>query len=359
MVAGPVEGHSSLLVPPPRNAVDRGLPQWAGGRFGYANCSHPAYEKPNPLWGNGSCWGCDCVNSTGPCEAAQTCLWFSDGSSIGCAKPDGGASNPNYRDRCDSGKRPTNNDPYFRTVNRTVTAMSKEDLYQHNPWRAPGSAPVFDACGMAGGSVNWTPTQLSYIPTKFAKQGALGSVVLPQRPTGIVWRAGDVAEAKWAVRANHGGGYSYRLCPAGEELTEACFKRHPLPFAGRMALEFGNGTRIPVEGRYLVNGTEPAGSMWAMNPLPFKPCYADLNATDPLNQGCSFEPPCTEAKYSGPSGWLRFPFKCSGRFPVEVSIVDWLRVPQDTPPGDYVLGFRYDCEMTSQVWSSCADIQIA
>ena len=34
----------------------------------------------------------------------------------------------------------------------------------------------------------------------------------------------------WQVRNNHGGGYSYRLCPAGEPLTEACFQRHPLPF---------------------------------------------------------------------------------------------------------------------------------
>ena len=24
--------------------------------------------------------------------------------------------------------------------------------YQHNPWAAPGSAPVADACGLAGGS---------------------------------------------------------------------------------------------------------------------------------------------------------------------------------------------------------------
>ena len=36
-----------------------------------------------------------------------------------------------------------------------------------------------------------------------------------------------------------------------------------------------------------------------------------------------------------------------------------VKVPTDLPPGKYVLGFRYDCEMTSQVWSSCADIQIA
>jgi len=28
-----------------------------------------------------------------------------------------------------------------------------------------------------------------------------------------VWKAGSVVETIWNVRANHGGGYQYRLCP--------------------------------------------------------------------------------------------------------------------------------------------------
>ena len=55
----------------------------------------------------------------------------------------------------------TNNDPYYRTMNRNVTALSKDDVYRWNPWRAPGAAPVYDACGMAGGSPTWVYTQLS------------------------------------------------------------------------------------------------------------------------------------------------------------------------------------------------------
>eukprot|EP01044_Picomonas_judraskeda_P001562 COSAG03_NODE_95_length_13149_cov_7.907969_3_plen_54_part_00 len=39
-----------------------------------------------------------------------------------------------------------------------------------------------------------------------------------------------MAEVSWNVRNNHGGGYSYRLCPATETLTEECFKQHPLDF---------------------------------------------------------------------------------------------------------------------------------
>jgi len=359
-----IYGHAALITPPPRNAVDRSLAPWAGGRFGLATCEHPTGGvNPgivNPLWGNGSCWGCNCVNGTQPCEVAQTCVYFSQGCSIGCASCDGQESNPNFKDRCSSGMKPTNNDPEFRTVNRDVPAMSEKDVYMHNPWRAPGNAPVYDACGMAGGGPTWVTTGLSFVDTKFAKQGALGSRILPPRPTGIIWTAGGEAEAKWNVRANHGGGYAYRLCPRGVELTEACFQQHPLPFSGQTFLEWGNGTRLAIPARILSNGTQPAGSHWAMNPLPFKPCYTSLPDDDPLNQGCSFAPPCAEHQYNGtsPMGFANFTGSCSGRFPVLVSIVDVLSIPADLTPGEYVLGFRYDAEMTAQVWQACADVSI-
>ena len=38
------------------------------------------------------------------------------------------------------------------------------------------------------------------------------------------------------------------------------------------------------------------------------------------------------------------------------AVEDELRVPRELPAGDYVLGWRWDAEMTSQVWSTCADI---
>lgn len=38
------------------------------------------------------------------------------------------------------------------------------------------------------------------------------------------------------------------------------------------------------------------------------------------------------------------------------SIVDEIQVPNT--PGEYVLGWRWDCEQTDQVWNSCADIVI-
>ena len=55
-------------------------------------------------------------------------------------------------DLCGLGFQATINDPMHRTVNRFATAGSPEDIYKHNPWRAPGYAPSANACGLAGGA---------------------------------------------------------------------------------------------------------------------------------------------------------------------------------------------------------------
>jgi len=49
---------------------------------------------------------------------------------------------------------------------------------------------------------------------------------------------------------------------------------------------------------------------------------------------------------------------CSGERPFAIRVVDILKVPEETPPGKYVPGWRWDVEETAQVWSSCADITI-
>ena len=40
----------------------------------------------------------------------------------------------------------------YWSVNRDAEPGSVDDIYQHNPWRAPGAAAVADACGLAGGT---------------------------------------------------------------------------------------------------------------------------------------------------------------------------------------------------------------
>eukprot|EP00051_Salpingoeca_urceolata_P005916 m.78800 g.78800 ORF g.78800 m.78800 type:complete len:112 (+) comp14598_c0_seq5:73-408(+) len=72
--------------------------------------------------------------------------------------------------------------------------------------------------------------------------------VLPPAPSGTVWKAGDVVETAWSIRANHGGGYQYRLCPSNETLTEECFQARPIPFAEKMALRWENGTQQMIPG---------------------------------------------------------------------------------------------------------------
>merc|ERR1719261_909502 len=74
-----------------------------------------------------------------------------------------------------------------------------------------------------------------------------------------------------------------------------------------------------------------------------------------------FDPPCRD------DGWYSQPGRmhsvdvegaCSGDWTGGV-IVDQVLIPADLVPGEYVLGWRWDCEESSQVWSSCADVTIA
>ena len=83
--------------------------------------------------------------------------------------------------------------------------------------------------------------------------------------------------------------------------------------------------------------------------------------------GPSFEPLCEESEEckraatlgAGPQGVC----KCSGHSnggPLlpNVEMVDEVAIPRDLAPGRYVLQFRWDCEETDQVWTSCSDIAV-
>jgi hypothetical protein len=100
-------------------------------------------------------------------------------------------------------------------------------------------------------------TGAPFVDTILARQGDLGTT-LPRNPTGVVWQSGERAEVKLSVRANHGGGWSFRLCPADEPLTEKCMQQTPLDFAARTWLEFRNGSRVEINALYLTTGTFPA-----------------------------------------------------------------------------------------------------
>ena len=133
------------------------------------------------------------------------------------------------------------------------------------------------------------------------------------------WAAGSVQEVAWFVSANHGGGYSYRLCKqeGDEAVTEECFQQTPLRFEGDKVWVTYPSEDQSVRHDFIANrtsvGTFPEGSEWTEVPL-----------SSSLQLG---------------------------------TMVDKVRVPQ-VEPGQYVLSFRWDCMRSNQVWNMCSNINI-
>ena len=231
--------HGAVTIPPPREAIDGSLAPWNGSvpwpiPFDNPNwCAHPSASMA----------GKDPRNLTG--SNGQACFWFSNGCGIGsptcdgnsgqlvpccsrkfrfngtgapppfgqcnergCIVPDSGAqlpdpNNPKLRPRGARGGKATNCDSELRTVNTAVDCGSKYDFWQFSPWRAPGSVPVIDACGVAGGRL---PGQgngaagADYVNTTHAKLADKGSS-LKAAPSGTVWLAGTDVEVAWTQKA--------------------------------------------------------------------------------------------------------------------------------------------------------------
>lgn len=173
---------------------------------------------------------------------------------------------------------PTLNDAEFRTYNVHVKS-GDHDWSRRMPWRAPGAAPVRGSgCGVAGGADVMIPNGGS-APPGYA-MGVDGLELPENKPS--VWKIGGVETVGFALLANHGGGYSWRLCKKGGNVTEECFQQNTLPFHGESSwlhyaevipsrddsgpLKFPK-VEIP---RVVVPGEQvhPKGSHWARNPIP-------------------------------------------------------------------------------------------
>lgn len=173
------------------------------------------------------------------------------------------------------------------------------------PWRAPGSVAIHSPCGNLVGQD--------------------GSTLPPTDRT--QWQAGTAVEVAAAITANHGGGWSFRLCPASSALTEACFQAHHLAFADDIStVHFRNGSTLEIQARRTTS--TPGARMWSRNPIPLREDYFPA----PFGGGVG-------------SQW-------------NFSIVDRVLIPADLNPGDYALSWRWDCEGTFQVWANCADVTI-
>eukprot|EP00911_Craspedida_sp_UC1_P002602 UC1_evm1s1927 len=124
----PVCGHGAIVTPRSRNSVD------------YLVGVNTPKDWPS---------NADCTNISGTgCHNGQADFWYSQGCFIGCPMCDH-LSGRRQVDLCGLGFRATLPNE-FRTVNLNATPGTPEDIYKHNPWRAPGHAPTADACGLAG-----------------------------------------------------------------------------------------------------------------------------------------------------------------------------------------------------------------
>uniref|UniRef100_A0A7M5XG29 Chitin-binding type-4 domain-containing protein n=1 Tax=Clytia hemisphaerica TaxID=252671 RepID=A0A7M5XG29_9CNID len=255
-------------------------------------------------------------------------------------------------------EKPTLFDPKLRTYAHT----GYEDQILHNPWRAPGFAPVATPCGAAGGNPYGCfgdkecgndngGYQLGPKATEFEFAHDIHVTD---------WTRGDHVEVAWGIRANHGGGYSYRLCKIPNEgrkaLTEECFQQTPLRFVGnKQWVQFGEdrSTRFEFPAVRTDKGTFPPDSQWTKNPIPS--CNGIHGGSNYLNPPCingtQFPPPGPNLE--GHGFYFREPKK---HFPF--SIIDLVEIPKDLEEGEYVLSFRWDCEQTSQVWNTCASVRL-
>lgn len=223
-------------------------------------------------------------------------------------------------------------------TNYTWISMSSSlPWWKRTPWQSPGSAPIHgQGCGANGG--NPYPMGCQYpgpdtdpYGTKCKWNGGYvgGRPAVPdQAAEGLFsqapvtsWQRGKAHFVYWSSGARHRGGYAYRLCkvPSGgiSKVTESCFQNGHLNFANMDSWIYdrpwswfntNKWQKITAQSK-----TGPGGKIWRVINLP-------------KNSHWAFR--------------------------------DQVWIPSNLPTGDYVLSFRWDCQLTPQIWSSCANIKI-
>jgi hypothetical protein len=273
-LVGGASGHGAMLSPAPRSAHGQTLD--AANKCGSSNPYSTAGLRKGEYCGNG-CLG-------------DACLYYQVGCFAGCATCSltGKDLYPTASDLAKAGNckpiAPTlgggdaAEEHRLRTTNiDNLSVMG--DWTVVNPWRAPGSAGLaaatFEPCGVnSGGSADGglPPTTSHDVPT-----GGPGTA-LPDLGSQATWAAGAIVNTTWALYANHGGGYSYRICKKGAGKaapTEACFQQTPLDFAtAETTVVYTDGSRAPftIKVPTTDKGTHPAGSQWRKNPVPMCNC---------------------------------------------------------------------------------------
>jgi hypothetical protein len=266
-------------------------------------------------------------------------------------------------------------------LNKPLPTEGTVDLTKLMPWRAPGFAPLQSPCGVAGGNGRGFTALVGELFTESARMVDMDGGLMEQTSDGgygwgpdariykfrdvveTEWKRGSVVSAAWGIWANHGGGYSYRLCKIPAEgragLTEECFQQTPLDFVGDTQwAQWGENesTRVAFKANRTRHGTWPAGSQWTKNPVPVcrDPTGGELSLSCPdcsRAGGYQFPPPAPGVYGYGIC-------ELHGTYTMPFAIVDQLHVPLSITEGQYALSFRYDAEQTPQVWNTCASIRI-
>jgi hypothetical protein len=238
--------------------------------------------------------GTECGEHDGGSQADDGCGWLTNGVEI-------------------QGK-PTLIDPDLLTTAESIADPLDHKGIATRPWRSPGTAAVNSPCG------------------NNIYHSELDGLDLPPNPTHTTWRQGDVVTVASSIYINHGGGWSWRLCPKSASVTEACFQEHVLAFADEnQTLRFIDGHEVIIAARHTLDG------QWARNPVPA--------AMDELPK-----PPLS----------FQFPMPVGGLSPTQwnFSVVEKVIIPEAIAPGEYLLSWRWDCELSRQVWANCADVTV-
>ena len=230
-----VPAHGSMVRPPPRSSHNQVLDDRNKCACKEAGCySHAG-------WPASSYCGLGCIG--------ESCLYFHIGRFQGCTScsyTDAGTYGHLYPTRnsvqaagCPGplpaptlGGANPEEERRLRTYN-VDNESPLGDWTRVHSWRSPGSAGLHnqDPCGVNSGATTSFP--MPFASGNGGTFGSHGSDLPPLSSKNAVWKIGSVVEASFALYANHGGGYSYRLCKpdATGKPTEACFQKTPLQFA--------------------------------------------------------------------------------------------------------------------------------
>jgi len=264
-------------------------------------CSAEAHGRitwpPSRQGGSFEVAGNVCGNHDGGTNVEDGCAWLADRVSI-------------------SGL-PTLVDPALMTMKDSIANPTDTMNPGTGPWRSPGSVPVSSPCGKA----------------LYHEEDGLD---LPANPTQVNWHRGSTVKVAAALYINHGGGWSYRLCPKTQDPSEDCFQQHALKFVGASTLRFTNGTELSLPARRTADG------IWSRDMIPGKIGQHFTSVDEDSLSHLEYEMP-----FGGltPNQW-------------DFSIVEHVAVPDNLLVGEYLLSWRWDTESAPQVWFSCADINI-